>query len=99
MEDQVPDEVKHERFNRLLDVLYPIVLKKNQDCIGKVFPVLVETAEDDELTGRTEHFKLVHFKGSKDLIGEIVNVKVTDVKTFHMKGEIKKYGDTPLLKG
>ena len=88
MDDQVPDEVKHDRFNRLLEVLYPIILEKNQKCIGKVFPVLVETAEGDELTGRTEHFKLVHFKGSKDLVGEIVNVKITDVKTFHMKGSI-----------
>lgn len=87
MENQVPDEVKHERFDKLLDVLYPIVLERNQQCIGKVFPVLVESAEDDKLTGRTEHFRLVHFKGSNALIGEIVNVRITNVKTFHMEGE------------
>jgi tRNA-2-methylthio-N6-dimethylallyladenosine synthase len=90
MDDQVPDEVKHERFDRLLDVLYPIVLYKNQQCIDKVFPVLVESAEDNNLTGRTEHFRLVHFKGSKELIGEIVNVKITNVKTFHMEGKIEQ---------
>ncbi|MFA7550122.1 MAG: radical SAM protein, partial [Sedimentibacter sp.] len=87
MENQVPDEVKHERFDKLLDVLYPIVLERNQQCIGKVFPVLVESAENDKLTGRTEHFRLVHFKGSNALIGEIVNVRITNVKTFHMEGE------------
>ena len=87
MENQVPDEVKHERFDKLLDVLYPIVLERNQQCIGKVFPVLVESAENGKLTGRTEHFRLVHFKGSNALIGEIVNVKITNVKTFHMEGE------------
>jgi tRNA-2-methylthio-N6-dimethylallyladenosine synthase len=88
MENQVPDDVKHERFDRLLDVLYPIVLYKNEQCIDKVFPVLVESAENGKLTGRTEHFRLVHFKGSSELIGEIVNVKITSVKTFHMEGEI-----------
>ncbi len=91
MEDQVPDDVKHDRFNRLLDVLYPIVLERNTQCIDKVYPVLVESVSktsDSYLTGRTEHFRLVHFKGGEDLIGEIVNVKITDVKTFHMEGDI-----------
>ncbi len=91
MEDQIPDDVKHDRFNRLLDVLYPIVLERNTQCIDKVYPVLVESVSktsDNYLTGRTEHFRLVHFKGSEDLIGEIVNVKITDVKTFHMEGNI-----------
>lgn len=93
MEDQIPDEIKHDRFNRLLDVLYPIVLERNSQCIGKAFPVLVESVSktsDNFLTGRTEHFRLVHFKGSEDLIGQIVNVKITNVKTFHMEGEIER---------
>ena len=88
MDNQIPDEIKHQRFDRLLDVLYTIVLEKNQQCIDKVYTVLVESAEGDKLTGRTEHFRLVHFKGSKDLVGEIVNVKINSVKTFHMEGEI-----------
>ncbi|HBD65215.1 MAG TPA: tRNA (N6-isopentenyl adenosine(37)-C2)-methylthiotransferase MiaB [Clostridiales bacterium] len=91
MEDQIPDDVKHDRFNRLLDVLYPIVLERNTQCIDKVYPVLVESVSktsDNYLTGRTEHFRLVHFKGGEELIGEIVNVKITDVKTFHMEGDI-----------
>lgn len=88
MEDQVADDIKHDRFDRLLEVLYPIVLDKNEKCIGKVFPVLVESAEANKLTGRTEHFRLVHFEGSHDLIGQIVNVKVTNVKTFHTEGVI-----------
>lgn len=91
MEDQVPDDVKHERFNKLLDILYPIILRKNEECIDKVYPVLVESEsknKDNILTGRTEHFRLVHFKGDESLIGKIVNVKITNVKTFHMEGEI-----------
>ena len=88
MEDQVPDSVKHERFDRLLNVLYPIVLEKNQQCIGKEYSVLVESADGEKLTGRTEHFRLVHFKGDESLVGEIVSVKITNVKTFHMEGEL-----------
>ncbi|MEL7646825.1 MAG: tRNA (N6-isopentenyl adenosine(37)-C2)-methylthiotransferase MiaB [Sedimentibacter sp.] len=91
MVDQIPDEVKHERFDRLLEVLYPIVLERNSQCIGKTYPVLVESTSktsENFLTGRTEHFRLVHFKGSEDLIGSTVNVKITNVKTFHMEGEI-----------
>jgi tRNA-2-methylthio-N6-dimethylallyladenosine synthase len=91
MEDQIPDEVKHERFDRLLDVLYTIVLEKNSQCIGHTYPVLVESTSktsDNFLTGRTEHFRLVHFKGTEELLGQIVNVKITNVKTFHMEGEI-----------
>lgn len=91
MEDQIPDEVKHERFDRLLDVLYKIVLERNSQCIGHTYPVLVESTSktsDNFLTGRTEHFRLVHFKGSEELLGQIVNVKITNVKTFHMEGEI-----------
>lgn len=88
MDDQVADEIKHDRFNRLLDVLYPIVLEKNQQCLEKVFPVLVESWENGQLTGRTEHFRLVHFKGPQNLIGEIVNVKISRVKTFHMEGDL-----------
>lgn len=91
MEDQIPDEVKHERFDRLLDVLYKIVLEKNSQCIGHTYPVLVESTSktsDNFLTGRTEHFRLVHFKGTEELLGQIVNVKITNVKTFHMEGEI-----------
>jgi len=91
MEDQIPDVIKHNRFDRLLEVLYPIVLERNEQCIGKVYPVLVESASktsENTLTGRTEHFRLVHFNGSEDLVGKIVNVKITNVKTFHMEGEI-----------
>ena len=89
MENQIPDEIKHDRFDRLLKVLYPIVLERNEHCIGKVFTVLTESASKDNiLTGRTEHFRLVHFNGSEDLVGQIVNVKITNVKTFHMEGAI-----------
>ena len=43
---------------------------------------------DQYLSGRTESFKVVNFKGSKEIIGEIIDVKVTSGKTFSLDGEI-----------
>ncbi len=87
---QVPDKVKHERFERLLDVLYPIQEKKNKSLIGKTQKVLVEDISkkrDDYVSGRTESFKLVNFKGSREDIGKIVDVKIIDANSFSLEGE------------
>ncbi len=91
MENQIDEDIKHERFNRLLEVIYPIALKKNEDCIGKTFRLLVDEVSknsDEYLTGRTEHFRLVHFKGDKSLLGQIVNVKIESAKTFFLEGSL-----------
>ncbi|MGM0395560.1 MAG: tRNA (N6-isopentenyl adenosine(37)-C2)-methylthiotransferase MiaB [Bacillota bacterium] len=91
MEEQVPDKTKHERFQRLLDTLYPIGLKLNKKLLGTVQMVLVEEVSKNDSTvmsGRTESAKLVHFKGSSELIGEIVNVRIDNVKTFTLEGEL-----------
>ena len=89
--DQVPDKVKHERFQKLLDVLYPIQLKKNENLINTNQKVLVEglsKTRNDILTGRTESFKTVNFKGDPKYIGEIVNVNITSANTFSLNGDL-----------
>ena len=89
--EQIDEAIKHQRFNRLLDVLYPIQLRKNKAEIGKVKKVLVEDVSKtnkEALSGRTEEFKLVNFKGSGDLIGKIIPLKITDANTFSLTGEI-----------
>ncbi|TJX62962.1 tRNA (N6-isopentenyl adenosine(37)-C2)-methylthiotransferase MiaB [Soehngenia saccharolytica] len=91
MTNQIPDEIKHDRFQRLLDVLYPIGLESNKRLIKTVQKVLVEEiSKNDEniLSGRTECNKLVHFKGSRDIIGQIVDVEITNVKTFTLEGRM-----------
>lgn len=91
MDTQIDDRVKHERFQKLLDTLHPISLKKNQILLNKSLKVLVEDISKNDpeiLSGRTTGGKLVHFKGSKDLIGNIVDVKITNVKTFTLEGEL-----------
>ncbi len=89
--DQVLESIKHERFQRLLDVLYPIQLKKNEKLIGTNQKVLVEGLSKNNsefLTGRTEGFKTVNFKGDKSNIGEIINVKITSANTFSLSGDL-----------
>ncbi|HWQ77628.1 MAG TPA: tRNA (N6-isopentenyl adenosine(37)-C2)-methylthiotransferase MiaB [Anaerovoracaceae bacterium] len=88
--DQVPEAVKHERFNRLVELLNGISAEINKVCEGKVLPVLVEgpsKTNPDAYSGRTESGKIVHLKGSSDLIGRIIPVKITKGKTFSLFGE------------
>lgn len=91
MDNQVPDDIKHERFQRLLDTLYPIFYEKNIPYNDKIVDVLVEEVSknnENVLSGRTRTGKLVHFQGSKDLIGEIVDVKIDNIKSFTLEGHI-----------
>jgi tRNA-2-methylthio-N6-dimethylallyladenosine synthase len=89
--DQVPEAVKHERFNRLVELLNQISAEKNAACIGQVLDVLVEgqsKTNSRTLAGRTESGKLVNFKGTPDLVGQIVPIKITEGKTFSLFGDI-----------
>ncbi|WP_306483297.1 tRNA (N6-isopentenyl adenosine(37)-C2)-methylthiotransferase MiaB [Anaerococcus sp.] len=87
----IDEEIVQDRFDRLLDTIYPIFNEKNKEYIGKTVEVLLESESKnnpDILTGRTDTFKLVHVKASKKLIGEIVKVKITDNTSFTISGEL-----------
>ena len=89
--DQIPEEVKHERFNRLVDLVNSSSAARNAAYEGRIEKVLVEGPSKRNpvnLTGRTEGFKLVDFPGDKALIGEIVDVEITEGKTFSLSGRI-----------
>lgn len=89
--EQVPEAVKHERFNRLVELLNGISAEKNAACVGQIFDVLVEGSSKTNsrtFTGRTESGKLVNFKGTQELVGQIVKVKITEGKTFSLFGDI-----------
>lgn len=96
-EDQIPETVKHERFNRLVEVMNEGSKEKNAAFVGRTCRVLVdgpakkqEDTEDDVilLNGRTEEFKLVDFQGTRDMIGQLINVKITGSNTFSLRGEV-----------
>ena len=91
-EDQIPDEVCHERFDRLVDVMNTISFEKNQEDKGKVYEVIAEGISDKDdrtISGRTDGFKLVNFttdKSPEDLMGRKVKVRITESKTFSLEG-------------
>lgn len=91
MENQVPDEVKHERFNKLVAAVNEGVIKNNKKYEGQIVEVLVEgTSKNDEtkLSGRTRNGKLVNFEGDKSLIGTLVNTKIVRAQPFSLIGEV-----------
>ena len=91
MKDDTPLEVKEDRLHRLNEVINEYALKANQKYLGKVVPVLLENVsekDDSMLAGYTDTMKLVNVKASKDMLGKIVLVKITDVKTWSLDGEI-----------
>ena len=90
-EDQIPEEVKHQRFDRLVDAVNADSAEKNAAYKGRIERVLVEgvsKTNENTLTGRTEGFKLVDFEGGRELIGQMVNVEITEGKTFSLTGQI-----------
>lgn len=90
MKDQIPEEVKKERFQRLLDLQKAKSLERNQAMIGKVYEVLVEgVSERGSLLGRTLGNKVVNFMGDASLEGELVQVEIQSANTWALYGEIK----------
>lgn len=90
-ENQIEESEKHRRFDLLVSAVNEISEKKNkayQDRVEKVLVDGVSKNDKSTLTGRTDGFKLVNFAGKKELIGSIVDVKITDAKTFSLFGEV-----------
>ena len=93
MEDNTPMEVKEKRLQVLNSLVNKYSLESNQKLLGRTVEVLVSgISEKDEnkVFGYTETMKLVNVSGGKDLIGKIVNVKITDAKSFSLDGEISQ---------
>ena len=90
-ENQISEEVKKERFDRLLKLQNTISREINEKYLGKTMEVLCEGFSKNNkeiLTGRTDGNKIVNFHGSEDFIGKMVKVKITSVQTWSLEGEI-----------
>ena len=90
-EDQIPESVKHERFNRLVETMNRISAEKNAAYVGRICEVLVDGPDRKNrgmLSGRTEAFKLVDFEGPEELTGQTVQVEITDSNTFSLRGRL-----------
>lgn len=91
MENQIPEEIKHERFNRLKELVESQIAENNQKYVGTVQKVLVEgfsKTNSSLLTGRTDSNKVVNFEGCEEMIGNMVNMKIVSEHMWYLKGEI-----------
>lgn len=92
-EDQIYEEAKKVRFEKLLSLQNKISKEINESYLGKEVEVLVEGLSknsDKNYTGRTTTNKIVNFVGSNDMIGNIVKVKISQIQTWSLGGEVQK---------
>ena len=90
MKDEITQKEKEERLYKLNKLVNKYSKEANEKYLGKNVKVLLEgkSSKKGALMGYTDTMKLVNVNGSTDLIGKIVDVKITDVKSFSMDGEI-----------
>ena len=90
MTNQVPEEIKHQRFDKLKNLFEEQVELNNKKYIGTVQKILVEgISKNDEkmLTGRTNSNKVVIFEGDKELIGKLINIEIISEHKWFLKGK------------
>ena len=95
MPDQVPDDVVHERFDRLLKVVNEAAKEQIGKLSGNTEVVLVEEIDEKDdtmVTGRLSNNSVVHFKGDASLIGKIVPVVLEESKGFYYLGRLSVNG-------
>lgn len=91
MKEQVPEDVKHERFNRLVEAVNKNSIEINKSYQDQVVEILVEGKSknnDEYLQGRTRTGKTVNFPGDEVLVGKLVQVKITKARSFSLMGEL-----------
>lgn len=91
MEDQLSIDEKRQRLARLNKIQYQIATEINCTLEGRVEEVLVEgvsKTDPEKLSSRTRTNRIINFSGQKDLIGKLINVKITKAGTFSLFGEV-----------
>ncbi len=91
--EQVSDEIKSERFSRLLAVQNEITLESNRALVGKCVRVLCDGKSKEKagaVSGRTDGTKIVFFDADEALTGKFVNVKIERAETFALYGSVVK---------
>ena len=91
MEDQVPEDVVKNRFDRLLKEVHSIASEVCSVHEGTVQTALIESVSEHDpsmVTGRLSNNLLVHIKGDKGMIGRLADVRLTECKGFYYLGEL-----------
>ena len=89
MENQIEEKVKKERLEILQNLLFEYQNKFNQDCVGKVMPVLLEQKgrHKGQLIGRTPYMQNLHVETNGDNMNKIINVKIVEATTNSLSGK------------
>ncbi len=91
MENQIPEEIKHERFNKLKELVEKQIEENNNKYIGTVQKILIDgtsKTNKNTLSGRTDSNKIVVIEADNKYINQIVNVKITENCIWYLKGKI-----------
>ena len=91
MENQVPEDIKHARFDKLKALVETQIAQRNQEYIGTMQTVVVEGKSknnDKMLTGRTESNKVVVWEGKDEQIGSTVTLRIVSEHMWYLRGTI-----------
>ena len=91
MENQISDDIKHKRFDRLKALVESQIEKRNKEYVGTIQKVLVEgksKTNENAYTGRTDSNKVVIFEGKEENVGEVLDVKIISEHMWYLKGAI-----------
>ena len=91
MENQIPEEVKHERFNKLKALVEKQIAEKNKEYVGTIQEVLIEgksKTNEKLLTGRTDSNKVVVLGAEDKCIGKVLPIKIVSEHMWYLKGEV-----------
>lgn len=90
MDDKIDMETKEKRLHRLNEVINKYSLEANKKYLNKIVPVLIEGISEkdpNKVFGYTDTMKLVNVSNAQDKIGKIINVEITDAKSFSLDGK------------
>ncbi len=93
LKDDTPKEIKEERLHRLNEKINKYSNESNQRLLGKIEEVLVLNISEKDTSkymGYTRGMKLVNIESNENIIGQIVNVEITEAKSFSLDGKVVK---------
>jgi len=91
LEEQLPEEVKSERLQRLQHLLASQTSRFNEGCVGLTIPVLFERLgrHAGQIVGRSPYLQPVHATGARDLLGRIIPVEISGAGPNSLLGVIR----------
>jgi len=99
LEDQVPDQVRGERLQRLQNLLNSQQQAFNQRMVGQRLPLLLDRPgrRPGQLVGRSPYMQAVHLDGPEELLGQMVTVEITEAHANSLAGQLLRRNPRPAV--